>query len=73
MKPYHRSRPVRSPASCRSGPGAREASPEKWNLLRDEEARLCALNSWWEIRRHDVSAATAAKIVGGSLRPLFHW
>ena len=46
MKPYHRSRPVPPPVSCRSGPGSREESPEKWNLLRDEEARLCALNPW---------------------------
>ena len=28
MKPYHRSRPVPPPASCRSGPGSREVSPE---------------------------------------------
>ena len=70
MKPYHWSRPVPPPASCRFGPGSREASPEKWNLLRDEEAHLCALNPWWEVRRHDVSADAAAEIVGISLRIL---
>ena len=48
MKPYHWSCPVPPPASRRSGPGSREVSPEKSNLLRDEEARLCALNPWWE-------------------------
>ena len=48
MKPYHRSRPIPPPASRRSGSGSREVSPEKWNLLRDEEARLCALNPWGE-------------------------
>ncbi len=51
MKPYQRSRPIPPPASCRSGPGSREVSPDKWNLLRDEDARPCVLNSWWEIRR----------------------
>ena len=73
MKPYHRSRPVPPPASCRSGQGSQEVSSEKWNLLRDEETRLCALNQWWEIRRHDVSADAAAKIVGVPLRILFRW
>ena len=59
------------PAPCRSGPGSREVSPEKWNPLRDEGARLCALNPWWETRRHDASTAdAAAKIVGVSLRTL---
>ena len=46
MTPYHRSRPVPPPASRRSGPGSREVPSEKWNFLRDEEARLCALNPW---------------------------
>ena len=72
MKPYHRSRPVPPPASRRSGPGSREMSPEKWNLLRDEEACLCALNPWWEIRRHNVSADAPARIVGISLRAPFY-
>ena len=70
MKPYHRSRPAPPLASCRSGPGSR-GGPEKWNFLRDEKARLCALNPWWDIRRHDASANAAAKIVGISLRTLF--
>ena len=72
MQPYHRSRPVPPSASCRSGLGSREVSPEKSNLLRDEKARLCALNPWEEIRRHDVSADAAVNIVGVSLRILFH-
>ena len=61
MRPYHRSRPVPPPASRRSGLGSREVSPEKWNLLRDEEARLCALNPWWEVRWHDMSVDAAGE------------
>ena len=73
MKPCHRPRLVPPPASCRPGPGSGEVSPEKWNPLHDEEACPCALNQRREVRRHDVSADAAAKIVGVPLRPLFRW
>ena len=56
MKPHHRSRPVPPPTSCKSGSGSSEVSPEKWNLLRDEEVRRLALQE-----RLDAAKTTQAR------------